>query len=77
VRVQDRTAQDFRFFFRVRFADQDVAAATVRSQVGPVAVEVLRRAGDVDEVVEELAVVGAAGAELIVDRLVAGRHQHL
>ena len=34
-------------------------------------------AGEVGQRVEEFAVVRAAGAELIVDRLVAGRHQHL
>ncbi len=40
------------------------------AQVGAVAVEVLAPAGEVGEGVEELAVVGAAGAEAVFDRLV-------
>ena len=75
VRVVDLVAEQVAL--RVRFADQHRAAAGLGAQVGAVAVEVLRRPGEVDQVVEEFAVVRAAGAELVVDRLVAGRHQHL
>ena len=62
---------------RVRLADQDVAAARLNPEVGAVAVEVLALPGEIGERVEELAVVGAAGAEGVVDRLVAGRDQDL
>ena len=47
----------------------------LEAEVGAVAVEVLALAGEVGQRVEELAVVGAAGAELVVDRLLAGREQ--
>ena len=62
---------------RVGLADEDVAAARLDAEVGAVAVEVLALAGEVGQRVEELAVVGPAGAELVVDRLVAGRDQDL
>ena len=61
----------------VGLGDEDVAAARLDAEVGTVAVEVLALAGEVGQRVEELAVVGPAGAELVVDRLVAGRQQHL
>ena len=56
---------------------RSVAAAGLDAEEGAVAVEVLALAGEVGQRVEELAVVGAAGAELVVDRLVAGREQDL
>ncbi len=56
---------------------RNVAAARLHAQEGPVAVEVRPPAGEVGEGIEELAVVGTAGAELVVDRLVEGRGEDL
>ena len=64
-------------FELVRAVDEDPAAAALEPEVVAVAVEVLGLAGEVGQGVEELAVVGPAGAELVVDRLVAGRDQDL
>src|SRR4051812_7878099 len=61
----------------VGLGDEDVAAARLDAEVGAVAVEVLALAREVGQRVEELTVVGPAGAELVADRLLPGRQQHL
>ena len=62
---------------RVRDREQLVAAARLEADVGPVAVERLALAGELDGPVEELVEVRLPGRERVVDDDVAGRDEDL
>src|SRR5258705_8702090 len=72
-RMSERSPVGCEVSFRVVSFDQQVATSGLEAQERSIAVEVLAPASEVSQRIEELAVVGATGAELIFDRLVESR----
>src|SRR5215203_1829019 len=70
MRVVDSVAEGVPVCRWVWFTDQHGSTASMCTCVRAISIEVLRHARKVHEVVEELAVVGLASAEPIIDHLV-------